>query len=150
MLRLNNIIATPGATKNKKRLGRGNGSGHGKTAGKGGKGQTARTGGRVRPGFEGGQTPMYRRLPKKGFGNALSRNEFVIDVNDLTPAEVGSDISLEGLKQVGLAPRNADRLVIIGNTKLARKVSITAFRVTKGAKTSIEAAGGTVQISRIS
>src|SRR4029079_16423755 len=116
MLTLNTIKAQPGATHYRKRLGRGSGSGHGPTSGKGDKGQLARSGGSVRPGFEGGQMPLYRRLPKRGFQNLGRRTNAVLNVQDLeklNPAEI-KEVSLDSLANTALVKGRHDRLTILG------------------------------------
>src|SRR3954447_937248 len=114
MLKLNTIKAQPGATHKRKRLGRGSGSGHGPTAGKGDKGQLARSGGSVRPGFEGGQMPLYRRIPKRGFTNFTARTVASVNLSELTKLGSGvSEVSLETLRQAGLVKGRHDRLTIL-------------------------------------
>jgi len=112
MLRLNTIKAHPGATQKPKRLGRGSGSGLGQTSGKGDKGQLARSGGHVRPGFEGGQTPMYRRLPKKGFTNIHRRSNAIVNLSELSKLSV-KEVSLETLTARGIVKGRFDRLTIL-------------------------------------
>jgi large subunit ribosomal protein L15 len=150
MLQLNTIKAQPGATRNRKRLGRGSGSGHGPTAGKGDKGQLARSGGHVRPGFEGGQMPLYRRLPKRGFTNPGRRDEFAINLGDLgtLPASV-KEVTLATLGEAGIAKGRFDRLVILGNGEIKRAVAVKAHRVSASARAKIEKAGGSVELLAI-
>ncbi len=146
MLRLNTIKAHPGATKKKKRLGRGSGSGHGPTAGKGDKGQLQRSGGHVRPGFEGGQMPLYRRIPKKGFTNPMEREWAEVNLSDLEKfaSNGGSEVTLATLVDCGIVKGRYDRLVVLGNGKLTKKLSLTAHKVTKAAEAQILSAGGTI------
>jgi large subunit ribosomal protein L15 len=151
MLKLNELKPQTGSTSARKRLGRGSGSGLGPTAGKGDKGQLQRSGGSVRPGFEGGQTPLYRRLPKRGFTNIHARNHAVINLSDLEskiPTEV-KELSLKVLIELGLAKKNADRLVILGNGNLTRSFKIQAHRVSESANQKITAAGGSIEIVKI-
>src|SRR4051812_6070065 len=148
MLKLNTIKAQPGATHKRKRLGRGSGSGLGPTAGKGDKGQLARSGGTSRAGFEGGQTPLYRRLPKRGFTNVHARNHAVVNLADLA-AKVPSDIKeidLKVMKELGLAKKITERLVILGNGSIDRGLKIKAHRVSGSAAKKITAAGGSIEI----
>jgi large subunit ribosomal protein L15 len=148
MLRLNTIKAHPGATKQKKRLGRGAGSGLGQTSGKGDKGQLARTGGSVRPGFEGGQTPLYRRIPKRGFKSITKRPIALLNVVDLETLslEAGSHINLEVLQGIKKCKGRYDRLHILGTGEITKAFHVKAHKVTEQAKTKIEAAGGSVEI----
>lgn len=148
MLRLNSITAQRGATHKRKRLGRGPGSGHGQTAGKGDKGQLARSGGSVRPGFEGGQMPLYRRIPKRGFTSMTRRSIAVLNVEDLErwdPKEL-SEISLETLIQSGKIKGRYDRLNLLGTGKLSKSFIVKAHKVTDSARTKIEQAGGSVEL----
>src|SRR3954466_506536 len=119
MLKLNTIKAHVGATHKRKRLGRGSGSGHGPTAGKGDKGQLARSGGHVRPGFEGGQMPLYRRIPKRGFKNFARRSNAVVNVEDLNRLDV-KEVSLETLVTANLVKGRHDRLSILGTGELTK------------------------------
>src|ERR1700761_5931405 len=128
MLKLNTIRAHPGATHKRKRLGRGSGSGHGPTAGKGDKGQLARSGGSVRPGFEGGQMPLYRRVPKRGFTNFARRSIAVLNLSDLECLDAAQlkDISLETLTQLGSVKGRHDRLTILGTGELTKAAHVKA------------------------
>ena len=149
MLTLNTIRAKKGATSSRKRLGRGSGSGLGGTAGKGHKGQLARSGGSVGPAFEGGQTPLYRRLPKRGFTSlqTLWHRERVLNVGDLEKFAIESkEISLETLKAAGQMRGRADRLVILGTGEVTKPLSIKAFRVSTSAQEKIKKAGGKVEL----
>ncbi len=151
MLKLNTLKPQAGSSTTRKRLGRGSGSGLGPTAGKGDKGQLQRSGGSVRPGFEGGQTPLYRRLPKRGFTNIHARNHAVINLADLEakiPADV-KELDLKALIELGLAKKNSDRLVVLGNGTLSRALKIKAHRVSESANQKIAAAGGSVEIIKI-
>ncbi|HJO35577.1 MAG: 50S ribosomal protein L15 [Pseudomonadota bacterium] len=138
---LNGIAPAPGAHKPKKRLGRGIGSGLGKTAGRGHKGQKSRSGGRVQVGFEGGQMPMHRRVPKRGFRSAARRAEVRLsEIAKLTQPE----ITLEVLRAAGVVRRDEQDAKVILSGTIERAVTVRGLRVTAGARAAIEAAGGTV------
>ena len=128
------------------RRGRGHGSGNGKTAGKGHKGQKARSGGGVRPGFEGGQMPLYRRLPKRGFTNRNTKEIIGINVSALDRFEDGSVVSVETLIESGIVKNPRDGVKILGNGELSKKLTVQAHAFTEGAKAKIEAAGGTAEV----
>ncbi|MEQ9209520.1 MAG: 50S ribosomal protein L15 [Pseudomonadales bacterium] len=141
---LNTLTPNPARSKDRKRVGRGIGSGLGKTAGRGHKGLKARSGGKVAPGFEGGQMPLAKRLPKYGFTSRVGKTSAEIRLSELNKIE--SDvIDLDALKQADLVGRNIKRAKIFASGELTRKVSIVGLSVTKGAKAAIEAAGGSVQ-----
>ena len=128
------------------RRGRGHGSGNGKTAGKGHKGQKARSGGRVRPGFEGGQMPLYRRLPKRGF-NCINHKEIVaINVSALERFEDGSDVTVETLVEAGIIKNPRDGVKILGNGELTKKLNVKANAFSKSAAEKIEALGGKAEV----
>ncbi|MBN21668.1 MAG: 50S ribosomal protein L15 [Bdellovibrionaceae bacterium] len=148
MLKLNNIRKHPGATHQKKRLGRGVGTGHGDTAGKGHKGQKARKSGQVRIGFEGGQTPLYRRLPKKGFKNPFRRTKVELNLVDLERlASRGmKEVSLEALVAANLVKGRPERLVVLGNGELTQGVSVQAHHFSKSAEEKIQKAGGSILV----
>jgi large subunit ribosomal protein L15 len=151
MLKLNTLKPQAGSTSQRKRLGRGSGSGLGPTAGKGDKGQLQRSGGSVRPGFEGGQTPLYRRLAKRGFKNYHARNHAAVNLSDLEakiPSEL-KELNLSVLKELGLAKRTAERLVILGNGNITRSFKIQAHRVSESANKKVTAAGGSIQILKV-
>lgn len=145
MLQLNTIKKHPGATHRKKRLGRGAGSGHGMTSGKGDKGQLARSGGSVRPGFEGGQMPLYRRIPKRGFTNTNRRTQCVLNLSDLNKLSLG-DVSLDVLVAQNLVKGRFDRLTILGTGLIERAVHVKAHRVSASAQEKIKAAGGSIEL----
>lgn len=148
-MKLHNLKpAEGGGTKDRKRLGRGTGSGTGKTAGRGHKGQNARSGGGVRPGFEGGQMPLFRRLPKRGFTNIFKKQFAIVNVEDLNRFEDGSDISLESLIKEGLVKKSdaKDGLKILGSGELEVKLNVQANHFSKSAAEKIEAAGGKAQV----
>jgi len=144
---LSSLRAIPGSRKAPKRKGRGPGTGNGKTAGRGHKGQNARAGGGVRPGFEGGQMPLYRRVPKRGFNNKNFAKVYAeVKVSDLNIFEDGALVTAEVLKEKGLIKKIMDGVVIIGNGELNKKLTVKAARFTKTASEKIEAAGGKVEV----
>src|SRR5690606_11640118 len=137
MLKLNTIKAHPGATQKPKRLGRGSGSGLGVTAGKGDKGQLARTGGHVRPGFEGGQMPMYRRIPKKGFTNIHRRSNAVVNLHEFEKLGSVKEVSMKTLVEAGIVKGRHDRLTILATGDLKGAFTVKAHRVSDAAKEKI-------------
>ncbi len=145
-MKLNELVAAPGSRQTGRRLGRGIGSGLGKTSGKGHKGQNARSGGGVRPGFEGGQMPLFRRIPKRGFKNRNAKVYTEVTLTMLNKVEEGTEVTAEVLKELGLIKKINDGIVILGNGELSKKLNIKASRVTKNAQTKIEAAGGKVEV----
>lgn len=149
MLRLNTIKKQPGATTARKRLGRGQGSGLGATAGKGDKGQLARTGGSVRPGFEGGQSPLYRRLGKFGFTNPGARAIAIVNLDQLEKLSKVTEVNLETLKQARVLKGRYDRLNVLGNGELTKKLIVKAHKVSESAKAKIEKVGGKVELIAI-
>jgi len=142
-MRLNTIKPAPGATHAKKRVGRGIGSGHGKTAGRGHKGQKARSGGYHKVGFEGGQMPLQRRLPKRGFVSYAEGLSAEVRLSQLNALE-GDTIDVASLKAAGLVPRGAERVKVILAGKIERAVKLQGVKATKGARAAIEAAGGSI------
>ena len=133
--------------KNRKRIGRGPGSGTGKTSGKGHKGQNARSGGGVRPGFEGGQLPLYRRLSKRGFNNYNFRTVYAtVNVSDLNVFEDGAVVTVEELKKVGLVNKELDGVKVLGNGELSKKLTVKANKFSDVAKQKIENVGGTTEV----
>lgn len=148
MLRLNTIKAQPGSVTSRKRLGRGQGSGLGKTAGKGHKGQLARTGGSVRPGFEGGQSPLYRRLGKFGFTNPGARAIAIVNLVQLEKLSASQypEITLESLTKARVLKGRFDRLNVLGNGELTKKFVVKAHKVSASALAKIEKAGGKVEL----
>ena len=135
-----------GSTKDTKRKGRGHGSGNGKTAGRGHKGQKARSGGGVRIGFEGGQMPIYRRLPKRGFNNVFAKQYAEIKVSDLNKFENGAVVDAAALKEAGIIKKSLDGIKVLGNGDVTVKVTVKAAKFTESAKAKIEAAGGKVEV----
>jgi len=146
-MKLHNISVPAGATKTRKIVGRGPGSGLGKTSGKGHKGQNARSGGGVRPGFEGGQLPLFRRLPKRGFSNAMFKTEYaVINLSDLNKFEDGAIVTPEILKEMGLVKNMLDGIKVLGNGTLERKLTVKAHKFSNRALEQIEALGGKAEV----
>jgi large subunit ribosomal protein L15 len=146
-VKLHELRPAAGAKKAPTRKGRGPGSGNGKTGGRGHKGQNARSGGGVRPGFEGGQMPLYRRMPKRGFNNKDFAKVYAeIKVSDLNIFEDGTVINGELLKESGLTKKLYDGVAILGNGELTKKLTVQAARFTKTASQKIEAAGGKAEV----
>ena len=141
-MKLHELFPSEGSKKNSFRVGRGHGSGNGKTAGKGHKGQNARSGGGVRPGFEGGQMPIYRRLPKRGFKNIFAKKYVSINVEQLNKLENGTEVTADVLKEAGIISKVCDGVVILGRGELEKKLTVKASRFTKSAAEKIAAAGG--------
>ena len=145
-MKLHEISPSEGSKKKEFRVGRGHGSGNGKTSGKGQKGQKARSGGGVRPGFEGGQMPIYRRLPKRGFTNIFAKKYTSINVEDLNKFDNGTEITAEVLKENGVIKKINDGIVVLGRGDLNKKVTIKAKRFSKSAEEKISAAGGKAEV----
>jgi len=146
-MKLNSIVAPEGARHDRKRVGRGVGSGLGKTSGKGHKGQNARSGGGVRPGFEGGQLPLFRRLPKRGFKNALFRTRYaVINLSDLEKFDEGAVVTPELLKEMGLIKKQLDGVKVLGNGTLTKKLTVKANKFSDAALREIEKTGGKAEV----
>jgi large subunit ribosomal protein L15 len=145
-MELNNLKPAIGSTKNRKRIGRGTGSGHGKTATKGHKGQKARSGGNVEPGFEGGQMPMQRRLPKRGF-NPLSRKEYaLVNLGQMEVFEAGSCVDVAALLKSSLISRVRDGIKILADGELTKPLTVRAHKFSAAAREKILAAGGTAEV----
>ena len=145
-MKLHELSPAPGATKETKRIGRGHGSGQGKTAGKGHKGQKARSGGGVRPGFEGGQTALARRIPKRGFNNIFGTEYAVVNVSDLERFTDGTVVDTELLKASGLVKKELDGIKILGNGELTKNLTVKAAKFSAAAKEKIEKAGGKAEV----
>ena len=143
---LNELKPVEGARHPKKRLGRGVGSGLGKTSGRGQKGQNSRSGGGVRPGFEGGQIPFFQRLPKRGFNNVNRKEYAVVNLMDLENFENGSKITLETYFETGLVKNAKNGIKVLGEGKLTKKLNVQAHKFSASAAKAIEAAGGTVEV----
>ena len=146
MKNLGNLSPAKGSNKDKKRLGRGPASGQGKTAGKGHKGQKARKGGGVAPGFEGGQTPLYRRLPKYGFKNTRNMKQYhIVNLTDLETFESDAVIDAEALVKAGLVRNLKHPVKVLGEGKIEKKLTVKAAKFSKSAKAAIEGIGGSTQ-----
>ena len=145
-MRIDTLKPAEGATKAPKRLGRGIGSGLGKTSGKGHKGQWARSGGGVRPGFEGGQMPLYRRLPKRGFTNIFAKKYVQLNVEVLDRFENGAVVDAQALLDAGIISKALDGVKVLGNGELTKKVTVKAAKYTASATAKIEAAGGKAEV----
>ena len=146
-MRLHNLKPRPGARHRRKRVGQGESSGHGKTSTRGGKGQTARAGGSIRIGFEGGQMPLIRRLPKRGFNNARFTTRYQpVNVGDLNAFEDGARIEVPALRAAGLAGGPADGIKILGQGELQKRLTVCAHAFSASARAKIEAAGGTCEV----
>lgn len=143
---LDNLKPVPGARHSKKRLGRGPGSGTGKTSGKGAKGQWARTGGGVRPGFEGGQIPFFQRIPKRGFNNYTRKEYAIVNTQDLNLFEDGTIITPEILLETKIITKVLSGVKVLAYGKLEKKLTVKANKFSNSAKEAIEAAGGTVEV----
>ncbi len=146
-MRLGELKPPKGATKSRKRVGRGVGSGLGKTSARGQDGQNSRSGGGVRPGFEGGQMPLSRRLPKRGFTNIFSKVYATVNVSDLNRFNDGDVITAESLKEQKVIKKISDGLKVLGNGELKKKLTVKAVKFTKSAKEKIEAAGGSAEVT---
>lgn len=145
-MNLTDLKPTPGSTHSKKRLGRGVGSGTGKTAGKGTKGQNSRSGGGTRPGFEGGQTPFFKRMPKRGFTNRFRKEYACVNVSELNRYAEGTIVSKELLLKDRLIRKELSGLKILGNGELTVKLAVQADKFTNSASEKIVAAGGSVEV----
>ncbi len=145
-MKLYELSPAPGSKKSRKRLGRGAGSGLGKTSGKGNKGQNARSGGGVRPGFEGGQMPLQRRVPKRGFNNIFAKRYAIVNVGDLERFEDGFRVDFDSLKAAGLVKKKFDGLKVLGDGELTKKLTVVASKFSNSAKMKIENLGGKAEV----
>ena len=145
-MKLNELKATEGARSTKKRIGRGLGSGNGKTSGKGQKGQNSRSGGGVAIGFEGGQTPFFKRMPKRGFTNFTRKEYAIVNVEDLNKFEDGVTVDFAAVKAAGLVKKELDGLKVLGNGKLEKELTVKGAKFSASAKKAIEEAGGTAEV----
>ena len=145
-MNLHELKYNEGARRGTKRLGRGQGSGQGKTAGKGHKGQNARSGGGVAIGFEGGQTPIYKRIPKRGFTNFTRKEYAVVNLETLNRFEDGAVVTPELFKETGIVKKMLDGVKVLGNGSLEKKLTVKCHKISQSAKAAIEKAGGTVEV----
>jgi large subunit ribosomal protein L15 len=146
-MRLHDLKPRPGARHRRKRLGQGESSGHGKTSGRGGKGQTARSGSSIRIGFEGGQMPLIRRIPKRGFNNARHTTQYLpVNLESLNQFDEGAKVDFATLRSAGLANGPVNLIKILGGGELTRKLTVSAHAFSASAKAKIEAKGGTCEL----
>ena len=146
-MRLHDLKPRPGAKHRRKRLGQGESSGHGKTSGRGGKGQTARSGSSIRIGFEGGQMPLIRRIPKRGFNNARHAVRYVpVNLEALNRFDDGARVDVEALRKAGVANGPVKRIKILGDGELNKKLTVTAHAFSASARSKIEARGGSCEV----
>ena len=145
-MKLHELSPAEGSTKESKRIGRGHGSGQGKTAGKGHKGQKARAGRGMRPGFEGGQMPLQRRIPKRGFNNIFAKEIVAINVGSLNVFEDGAVVDNEAIIKAGIAKKVCDGIKILGNGQLTKNLTVKVSAYSEAAKQKIEAAGGKAEV----
>lgn len=143
---LSNLKPAPGSTKNRKRIGRGPGSGTGKTSGKGHKGQNARSGGGVKPGFEGGQMPLQRRIPKRGFTSLNKKVYNLVNLRDLDAFEAGTVVNVEQYGKAGLVTSMKDGIKVLADGELTKALTVQAHKFSKSAIEKIEAAGGKTEV----
>jgi large subunit ribosomal protein L15 len=144
-MRLSDLQPSPGSRKARKRVGRGTGSGHGKTATRGHKGQGSRAGGLKGPGFEGGQMPLQRRIPKRGFKNIFRLEHVVVNVRDLARFQAGSVVDNLALKQAGLIKHERDRVKVLGQGEMPHAITLKVAGISEAARKKVEAAGGKVE-----
>lgn len=145
-MKLHELSAVPGSTKEPKRIGRGHGSGQGKTAGKGHKGQKARAGRGMRPGFEGGQMPLQRRIPKRGFNNIFAKTIVAVNIGTLDKFEDGALVDTQALIDAGIVKTCCDGIKILGNGDITKKLTVKVSAYSEAAKNKIEAAGGKAEV----
>ena len=145
-MKLHELQPVEGSRHSRKRVGRGTGSGHGKTSCRGHKGQNSRSGGGVRPAFEGGQTPLFKRLPKRGFTNVNHKEYAIVNVEDLNVFEAGSVVTIENLQEKGLVKKVYDGVKVLGNGKLEKNLTVKANKFSKTAEAAITSAGGNIEV----
>ena len=145
-MKLHDLSPAAGSTKEAKRIGRGHGSGQGKTAGKGHKGQKARAGRGMRPGFEGGQMPLQRRIPKRGFNNIFAKEIVAINVGSLNAFEDGAVVNNDALIEAGIIKKVCDGVKVLGNGEITKKLTVQVAAFSESAKQKIEAAGGKAEV----
>lgn len=145
-MKLEEIKSPPGANKSPKRVGRGIGSGHGKTSTRGHKGQKARSGGKVRPGFEGGQMPLQRRIPKRGFTNIFKQEWSIVNVRDLNIFDEGTVVTIDMLKQAGLIRKNDLSVKLLGDGEVEKQLTVQVHKASQQAEDKIMAKGGKIEV----
>ena len=145
-MKLHELSPAPGSVREVKRIGRGHGSGQGKTAGKGHKGQKARAGRGMRPGFEGGQMPLQRRIPKRGFVNIFATNYAIVNIAALNKFEDGAVVDTKALQDAGIIKNAKDGVKVLGNGELTKKLTVQVAAYSESAKAKIEAAGGKAEV----
>lgn len=145
-MKLHELAPAPGANSESYRRGRGHGSGNGKTAGKGHKGQKARSGGSIRPGFEGGQMPLQRQIPKRGFKNIFATQYAIVNVGDLEIFENGTVVNEQTLVEAGLLKKTLDGVKVLGNGELTKQLTVEAVAFSESAKQKIEEVGGKAEV----
>lgn len=145
-MKLNELKAAEGSRRARKRVGRGTSSGFGKTSGRGTKGQLARQGGKTRLGFEGGQMPLFRRMPKRGFKNINRKEYAVVNLSDLNKFKDGSEVDLNSLQEAGLVKKQLDGVKLLAKGELKVKLTVKVNKVSAAAKKAVEAAGGSVEV----
>lgn len=145
-MKLNELKAAEGSRRARKRVGRGTSSGFGKTSGRGQKGQLARQGGKTRLGFEGGQMPLFRRMPKRGFKNINRKEYAIVNLSDLNKFEAGSEVDFNSLQEAGLVKKQLDGVKLLAKGELNVKLTVKVNKVSAAAKKAVEAAGGSVEV----
>ena len=145
-MKLHELQTSPGSRRPRKRVGRGTSSGYGKTAGRGQKGQLARSGGKTRLGFEGGQMPLFRRMPKRGFNNINRKEYAIINLDDLNQFRAGSEVTARVLLEAGVIKKELSGIKLLANGELKKKLTVKVNKVSKAAKEAVEAAGGTIEV----
>ncbi len=145
-MKLHNLKPSPGSKKNRKRVGRGSGSGQGTTAGRGMNGQNSRSGGGTKPGFEGGQMPLYRRIPKRGFTNIFKKEYAIVNLETLNQFDDNEEVTVELLLDNKIIKKELDGVKILGNGELNKKLTVKAHKFSKTAKEKIEAVGGKAEV----
>ena len=145
-MKLHELHSAEGSRRNRKRVGRGTSSGNGKTSGRGQKGQKARSGGGVRPGFEGGQTPLFRRLPKRGFTNINAKEYALVNLDQLNVFEDGTEVTPAVLKEAGIVRAEKSGVKVLGNGELTKKLTVKAAKFSKSAEAAITAKGGSIEV----
>ncbi|GIP55774.1 MULTISPECIES: 50S ribosomal protein L15 [Paenibacillus] len=145
-MKLHELSPAPGSRQERKRVGRGTGSGMGKTSTRGHKGQNARSGGGVRPGFEGGQNPLYRRLPKRGFNNPTRKEYAIVNIEELNSFEAGTEVTPELLFEQGIVKNAKSGIKVLGNGEVTVKLTVKANKFSQSAVEKIEAAGGKTEV----